>query len=404
MLDAAGSQMNVLRMLFSTEPVERNFITRDELASRLLADLEEGRDDIRETQDLYRVLGIIGQDVDFYELLLGLYTETVLGFFDTEEEKLFIVQETSEFGALDLLTFAHEFAHGLQQQHFDIHSTGEALEEDSDRSRAFRALVEGDAQLSETLFMFNYMDPEQQAEAQQAMAGFDLSAFRSAPYVIRRTFVFPYREGAQFVVSLFQSDGWDAVNQAFDVLPQSTEHILHPEKYLAGEAPVAVEVPDLSPVLGEGWTQTSLDTMGEFLLMSYLETDVAPDQAFLAAEGWGGDIYSLLKGPNDESVLVLRIAWDTERDADEFFEIFLRFMQARTGIDWAAVDDEGIKQQIDLPGQSVFMSLDLQETLVIFAPDPDIIETVATALGIDVGGGARPTDSSSSADDEEEQP
>ena len=37
--------------------------------------------------------------------------------------------------------------------------------------------------------------------------------------------------------------GWDAVNALYDDLPRSTEQILHPDKYRAGEEPVAVKLP-----------------------------------------------------------------------------------------------------------------------------------------------------------------
>ncbi len=48
-------------------------------------------------------------------------------------------------------------------------------------------------------------------------------------------------------------------------MPESTEQILHPEKYTAKEAPVAVTLPaDLATRLGTGWTVPLMDTFGEF--------------------------------------------------------------------------------------------------------------------------------------------
>ena len=80
--------MNVLRELSSIQGVDRSFITRDDLSIRLKGLFEEDRDEILKTQQLYATLGIVSKDTDLYELLLGLYSEGVLGYFDTEDEKL----------------------------------------------------------------------------------------------------------------------------------------------------------------------------------------------------------------------------------------------------------------------------------------------------------------------------
>jgi len=43
---------------------------------------------------------------------------------------------------------------------------------------------------------------------------------------------------------LYKQGGWDRVSKAFTELPQSTEQILHPEKYFDHEAPVKVRLSD----------------------------------------------------------------------------------------------------------------------------------------------------------------
>ena len=60
-------------------------------------------------------------------------------------------------------------------------------------------------------------------------------------------------------------------------MPESTEQILHADKYTAGEAPIAVTLPDdLATRLGSGWTVPLQDTFGEFQLGIWLrETGVA---------------------------------------------------------------------------------------------------------------------------------
>ncbi len=381
-LDQIEDQMTLLREIFSFKEMERDFITKSDLLVRLREDFEEDRAEILETQDLYVTLGILGEDSDFFDLLVELFGDIVSGFFDTDEEKMYIVKDTPDFGPGDALTYAHEFTHGLQQQRFDIRAIFDAVEGNSDISRAFQALTEGDASMAQTIYMFQHMSEEDQAEARQSAPPPSI-AFQSAPHVVQRTIAFPYVEGPQFVVSLLvESNNWDIVNQAFSELPQSTEQILHPEKYLDKdnrEEPVSVELADVQAALGEGWIQVSRDTLGEFILLAYLEMGVPRDQAANAAEGWGGDSYSLLKNAQDERLLVSKVVWDSEDDAQEFFDAFQALMQTRSDEEWESVDGDDASRLINLANQSIFLNIDTLDTLMIFAPDVETLEAARIA-------------------------
>src|SRR4030081_2667247 len=81
-----------------------------------------------------------------------------------------------------------------------------------------------------------------------AMASQELD---KAPRALRESLLFPYQEGTDWTRSLYKQGGWDRVSKAFTELPQSTEQILHPEKYFAHEAPVKVALPDITPLLNE---------------------------------------------------------------------------------------------------------------------------------------------------------
>ena len=379
-LDVIGLRVNVERELSSTAPVDRSFITREELATRLLAFFEEDRDEILEDQRLYAKLGILERGVVLYDLLLNLYSEGVLGFYDREEEKLFVVQETEEVGPPQVRTYVHEFVHHLQQQNFDIHATVKSLESNTDAARAYRALVEGDATLLEFAYIFQHLSEEEQEASQGEASDALIQAFQSAPRVIQRDYGFAYREGAQFVLTLYRTSGWEAVNQAYAEIPRSTEQILHPDKYDSGDEPVAVDLPDLVEVLGEDWSLVKRDTLGEFFLLTYLETDFSTEKASVAAEGWGGDRYALLDGPGEEDLLVSLTVWDTEDDGQEFFDTFMEFTEARTGAQWETAADETKTGLMTLPEQTIFIHLDMAETLLIFAPDTATLEMVRGAL------------------------
>jgi hypothetical protein len=123
-----------------------------------------------------------------------------------------------------------------------------------------------------------------------------------------------------------------------------------------------------------------VNTLGEFFLLTYLESGLDPDRASAAADGWGGDRYSLLKGPDDESLMVSLITWDSEAEALEFHGAFLEFMQQRAGVDWEIAEGEGMGQVMELVGQRIYLGLDGSDTLLIFAPDLATLEAARQAV------------------------
>ena len=380
-LDASGLLTSMLRELSHSGPMDREFITREALETRLREDFAEQRDAIYQEQELYIALGILDEGTDFEELLLGLYSEGVVGFFDPEENTMYVVEDASGFGPDDELTFAHEYTHGLQQKHFDIQALGEAVEDDTDMSLALSAFIEGDATLTESFYYFQHLTQEEQQQIAEESQSTSVEAFRSAPHVVQRTFAFPYLEGAQFAFSLFvEAEGWDLINQTYSNYPRSTEQILHPERYAEGDEPISVNIVNVAEPLGDEWTQLGQDTFGELRLVSFLETGLAINEAVQAAEGWGGDRYSLLKGPDDESLVVWLTVWDSQADAEEFYEGFSKFMSQRTGLEWETNQEDGTERRIDLPEQSVFLRLDGTDTLIIYTPDSTSLEAVLSAL------------------------
>ena len=105
-----------------------------------------------------------------------------------------------------------------------------------------------------------------------------------------------------------------------------------------------------------------------------------PELAATAAEGWGGDTYVLWKSSEEANLLVSKVTWDTEEDAQEFFDAFLDFIEAREGIQWETSAGDEAQRIINPPDQSILLKLSEKDTLVIFAPDSAILETAVAAL------------------------
>lgn len=124
---------------------------------------------------------------------------------------------------------------------------------------------------------------------------------------------FPYASGLNFVSELYRAGGFALVNRSFEHAPASTEQVLHPERYLAGDDPVHVAVPDVP----QGYRAVAQGTVGELLTRLALSACVETPDAIRAAEGWGGDAFQIIEKAGLAGLL-WATTWDTEEDARQF--------------------------------------------------------------------------------------
>jgi hypothetical protein len=204
----------------------------------------------------------------------------------------------------------------LQDQHFDLDKFQKDVEGHADRLMARQALVEGDAYLTMTLWLQAHMSPADVGEIlAQANDPEVQAALERIPPIVQAQIVFAATQGTFFAIAEQGTGGWTAIDADFAKPPESTEQIMHPEKWTAREAPIEVDLPDdLAAKMGTGWTVALEDTWGEHQLGIWLggATSAA------AAKGWGGDRITLLQGPTGGWAIAWRTVWDSESDATEF--------------------------------------------------------------------------------------
>ena len=367
-----------LRRLSPKSAMECQFITPQELRDRFVAIFEEDypQEEVAIDQEVYVLLDLMGEDQDLYAILLDVYSEQVIGFYDDELKELYVVSKKGELGPLEEIVLAHEYTHALQDQYFDLSSLPLEEEGNSDLSIAVLSLVEGDASLVQGIYMWTILDDSEREALSQELEELEDEAFDAAPRVIQKNLIFPYESGLNFVMALIEQDGWDVVDQAYSDPPQSTEQILHPQKYLERDEPQAIEMPDLENALGGGWKQIDSDVLGEFNIRIYLETFVDEAEAATAAEGWDGDRYVYLKNTLGQKLLVLHSVWDSVNDAREFFNAYIAFVEEKSQGTWSlALNSEG-KRWWETGGLSLYLSQEGSEVLLIMAPDQAIAEEV----------------------------
>lgn len=368
-----------IRQLEELEDAALNIQTRAEYEVELAERFEE---DYEYTDGFlfYRALDLVGPDVDLGAAYFDLLTTSVGGYYDPETDEMTVILD-SEQGADDelplgdSLTYAHEFAHALQDQHYDLEALIDQVSEAGsyDFQLAMDALIEGDASLIELHFFFKledawwlaadpllfieglYTDSQEAAESEGG-----------TPAIIKAAFLFPYKEGLKFVAYLVKELGWSGVDHAFrENPPRTTEHIYYPRRYLAGDDPLAVSLPDPRAVIGGGWRLVYDGSVGLFYLRHHLETRLFT--APFATYGWGGDRMRLFTDDvNDGLLWVWQLAWDSARDADEFSRGYRIFLNQRYGIDgedgpcWTADETHCFRRVNDI------------ETRITYAADPDI--------------------------------
>ncbi len=272
----------------------------------------------------YKAFGLLPDTLDLRAMLLDLYEEQVLGYYDPVTDTLFVLDEATAATAAPVV--AHELVHALQDQHTDLDSLV-ARERGNDRQMAAQAAAEGQAML----VMMGVQAAQSSGEPIDLSALPDLSqlmaraaeadysqfpVFQRAPRLVKETMLFPYVGGVGFVQALFRARGDGRPPIPFgDLLPQSTEQVLAPgARFLAErDEPTEIELGDA----GAGWRVVYANTLGQ-LETSILLTEHLGEAA--SARGWDGDRYALLEGTGGEEALVWYSVWDDGEAADRVAE------------------------------------------------------------------------------------
>ncbi|CAN5684192.1 hypothetical protein BH20ACT2_BH20ACT2_22760 [soil metagenome] len=284
-------------------PVAVEVVDDEQFERRLLADLEESADDIVDQQDFLRALGLIDDDVDLRAAQVELLSGAVVGFYDPETDELVVRGQDATPAVRS--TIVHELVHALDDQWFDLDRP--ALDDATDESSfGFLALVEGDAVRIEEAYEQTLTPDELDqlfAEELGQSGDLDLSLI---PLVIIDLLVAPYVHGPGLVGEILDDGDQVRLDAAFALPPTTSEHVLDPSSYLAGEAPVAVPAPTADPE-GEVYEEGTFGQLGLDVLLGSGSGD--------ATEGWGGDAYVAWRTPAEDCVRV-NVVTDKEDDFD----------------------------------------------------------------------------------------
>jgi len=338
-----------LRQLSIVRPVQSSTQSRAEIERAVIKNLDEdvSAADMHAAEVTLKKLGLAPADFQYRALMIRLLTEQVAGYYEPKSRQFHLADWIDAEDQKPVM--AHELTHALQDQHFDLRRFEHWPKGDSDAELAAHALIEGDATLA--MFLYVSSNPVRALTFLKSLGsmGVETKELEQAPRIVRESLLFPYQEGLNWTRALHKEGGWPAVSQAFTTLPQSTEQIIHPEKYLIHEAPVKITLADLTGVLNQStrnsagskilttWKRIASDVNGEW--GSYLLLDQflkSPAESRRAAAGWAGDRYAVYESSQGQVVFVSATTWDSEKEAAEFFDAYcnrtaLRYPQAKGG-------------------------------------------------------------------------
>jgi hypothetical protein len=355
------------------KPVPLDYLSKQGLVSYLKEVLDDEYPEVRARSDerTLEAFGAIPPGTDLRALRARLLEDNIAGFYDERpgKKRLYAVSEERKLTPANQLVLAHELRHALQDQYADVHEAlPDSIGDYDDRRVALLSLLEGDATLVMERFLVRRLPGAEGQDVDLSGMSLPEASFPGVPPLVREQLVRPYIAGRDFARALYKQGGWDALKKAWSRPPDTTEQVLHPEKYLAREAALPVTIsyePPKATMLNEG-------ALGEILIRALLGDGpkVAP-----AAAGWGGDVFRVWD-VGGHTLLVWRSRWDSSADLNEFLEAMRDHLSnthrsSRTSHGWANFATAGWQRGLTSSGGvAVFVASD----------DPGVFEAAERAL------------------------
>lgn len=223
----AMARVQLLRGLRFEEDIEVELITREafnEEFDDVWRDPPEGRQALDNAQ--HEALFLVGPDEDVVDVRRRNQGGTVLGFYQSSQERLVVVSANQPATLDDELTLAHELVHALQDQRFGLRAPADTT---ADAVNARNGLVEGDATVVERAYERRCESGVWQCVESGTDSGGTLpSEFNWGVYFFG---FFPYAEGPGFVEHHRGGGNWSAVDAMHGEYPVTSAEIIAPETY-----------------------------------------------------------------------------------------------------------------------------------------------------------------------------
>jgi len=198
----------------------------------------------------------------------------------------------------------HELVRALVDQHYGLRRISGLRARDRDRAIAAQAIVEGTAALASGL-------------RARGLRGSPLDRFLELEYTAG------LGPGRALASELRYLGGRAALGSALRTFPQTTEQLLHVDKFLEREPALTVRLPSQ---VGVAMIRTA-ESFGELDARNLLRAFHIRNAA-AAAAGWGGGRIGLYDNGHGDDLAALALRWDTPEDAAEWRDAFSAYLAA----------------------------------------------------------------------------
>lgn len=289
--------------------------------------------EIQKDELALKMLGLVPQDFNLKKSTIDLLTEQAAAFYDYDSKKLYLL--ASDPPSEQSIVLAHELAHALADQHFNLGRFLDEQPSNDDEDLARTAVAEGEASWLMIAYDLKLAGRppvptpqmlETALNSTEASDG-DFPVLKSSPLYIRQSLLFPYTEGALFFNAIYDKMGKRAFAAVFKDPPADSAQIMQPEKYFHHVAPVLPRLPRLRLAKSKDLAKGVLGEFDhEILLRQYLGGREAHR---LSPHLLGSRFAILALGKQHKPALEYISAWDTPDDAARFFADYKKILHKK---------------------------------------------------------------------------
>jgi hypothetical protein len=358
---AIGSAMSELALISGftiKHPVVFEPITRAQVNEFLQQRIKESvkPEEIRAEELTLKKLGFVPQDFDLKKTTLALLTEQTAAFYDFHRKKLYITDWAA--ATIQDEALVHELAHALADQNFNLEKYSGKVENDSEKSLARQAVVEGQASwLMRQVLLRHGVDIDAPGGTTNAAPEEKFPVFDQAPLYFQQTLMFPYNEGEAFQKAVFEKYGKEGYTRVFRSPPISAQQIIHPDLYFSGLVPLDPDVPEI-----KGMKHLVEGPLGELDHSILIQQYAGEEAAREASPHWRGGHYRIYENKKEKrDVLAYRSVWDSEASASRFFSLYQKILKGK----WKRMDVASqLGTRVSGQGDDGYFCVDLSATVV----------------------------------------
>lgn len=413
-----AARIEALRCLSFEELPEIEVIDRETFAEDQAARFDAWDDRSRQFDNKqFEMLLTIGSDVDSVEVREESQAATVGGYYDYVDEQIVIVSDDNASLTIDEPILAHELAHALQDQHFDI---GQYNRSTKDQNNGKLGVIEGDVTRLEHKYRTNC---EEEIWGEPCMEDAGPGGGGASPPNMAYYYMSfqPYSDGPAFIEYVYEEQGWEGVNELYEAMPRASLYTIEPTHYndLTLEE---LEVPDRS---SEAWERLSWEdgpdhnVIGQAGIASIFmgqSADAGPGDRIVSplafqnvnedneidrfnpfnyqfdeTDGWRGDRLYVYADDRDRTASVWKTSWSDTRELNMFLSTYVELIQYQGGEPVAGYEDTwtfGADSEFD---KVVTLQADGDRLWIVAAPELEELEEVHGDLDISDTGGTDQT-------------